>query len=181
MLMGIGVLFWQGRALGSRIKRLAILVLIGAVLAGVLSRIPTTMKRFEKLDSSIQAQEGRVRMAPVLWEMFLRSPIYGSGPDGYQLELTRRAMPYLLKEQRLVVAHNLALLLLVETGLMGLLLFGSGLLTGLASAWKARLKPCGSLPLALLVPLAIASVTVSDPSHHLVFWFAMAYALAGTA
>jgi O-antigen ligase len=182
LLMGIAVLFCQGRAFGSRTKRFAILVLIGAVLAGVISQIPTAMKRFEKLDSSnIQAQEGRVRMAPVLWEMFLRSPIYGSGPDGYQLELTRRAMPYLLKDQRLIAAHNLALLLLVETGIIGFLLFLSGLKAGLVSAWKARLKPCGSLPLALILPLAIAGFIVSDPSHHLVFWFAMAYALAGTA
>ena len=182
VLMGISVLFWQGQMFGSRTKRFAVLVLIGAVLAGVVWQIPTTMERFEKLEAPVnQAQEGRVRMAPVLVEMFLRSPIYGSGPDGYQLELTRRAMPHLLKEQRLVVAHNLALLLLVETGLVGFLLFGSGLMTCLVSAWKARLKPCGSLPLALIVPLTIASVTVSDPSHHLVFWFAAAYALAGTA
>jgi len=182
LLTGIAVLFWQGRAFGSKTKRFAILVLIGAVLAGVISQIPTAMKRFEKLESSkMEAQEGRIRMAPVLWEMFSRSPIYGSGPDGYQLELTRRAMPHVLKDQRTIVAHNLALLLLVETGLIGFLLFASGLMTGLVSAWKARLKSCGSLPLALIVPLIIAGLIVSDPSHHLVFWFAMAYALAGTA
>jgi O-antigen ligase len=182
LLMGIAVLLCQGRAFGSRTKRFAIVVLIGAVLAAVISQIPTVMQRFEKVNSSnIQQQEGRVRMAPVLWEMFLRSPIYGSGPDGYQLELTRRAMPYLLKDQRLIAAHNLALLLLVETGIIGFLLFASGLKAGLESAWKARFKPCGSLPLALILPLAIAGITVSNPSHDLVFWFAMAYALAGTS
>jgi len=90
-------------------------------------------------------------------------------------------MPYLLKDQRLVAAHNLALLLLVETGIIGFLLFAFGLKAGLLSAWKARLKPCGSLPLALILPLVIAGVTVSNPSHELVFWFALAYALAGRA
>jgi len=90
-------------------------------------------------------------------------------------------MPYLLKDQRTIVAHNLALKLLVETGILGFLLFAWGVKAGLVSAWKARLKPCGSLPLALIVPLAIAGVIVADPSHHLVFWLAMAYALAGTA
>jgi hypothetical protein len=182
LVMGIAVLFCQGSSFGSRTKRLAILVLIGAVLAGVIWQIPAAIKRFEKLDSSkIHEQEGRVRMIPVLWEMFLRSPIYGSGPDGYEFELTRRTMPYLLKDQRMIVSHNLALLLLVETGIIGLLLFSSGLKAGLVSAWRARLKPCGSLPLALILPLTIAAVTVSDPSHDLVFWFAMAYALAGAA
>jgi hypothetical protein len=182
LLMGIAVLFSQGRAFGSRIKRFAGLVLIGAVLAGVVSQIPTVMDRFEKLDASnIQEKEGRVRMIPVLWEMFLRSPVYGSGPGDYQLELTRRAMPYHLKDQTLITAHNLALKLLVETGIIGFLLFSFGLKAGLVSAWRARSKPCGSLPLALLVPLTIAGAIVSDPSHDLVFWFAMAYALAGAA
>jgi O-antigen ligase len=182
LLMGIAVLFWQGQAFGSRIKRLATVVLVGAVLAGVVTQIPTAMERFEKLEATrIQEQEGRVRMIPVLWEMFLRSPVYGSGPDDYQFELTRRAMPHLLREQRLVTAHNLALKLLVETGLMGFLLFAWGVKSGLMSAWKARCKPCGPLPLAFILPLAIAGIIVSDPSHLLVFWFAVAYALAGAS
>jgi O-antigen ligase len=182
LIMGIAVLFGQGRSFGSRMKRFACLALMGAVLAGVVWQIPTVMERFEKVNSSnIQQQEGRVRMAPVLWEMFLRSPIYGSGPDGYQFELTRRTMPYRFREQRMIAAHNLALLLLVETGIIGFLLFAAGLKASLVSAWKARLKPCGSLPLALLLPLVIAGALVSDPSHQLVFWFAMAYALAGAA
>jgi O-antigen ligase len=182
LAMGVAVLVCQGRALGSRTKRFATLVLIGAVLAGVTSQIPTVMERFEKLDSSkIDQQEARVRMLPVLWEMFLRSPIYGSGPDGYEFELTRRAMPYLLKDQKMIVAHNLALLLLVETGIIGFLLYSLGVKAALMSAWRARLKPCGSLPLALLLPLVIAGVSVADPSHHGVFWVAIAYGLAGTA
>jgi O-antigen ligase len=90
-------------------------------------------------------------------------------------------MPYMLKDQRLIAAHDLALLLLVETGLIGFLLFAWGVKAGLVSAWKARLKPCGPLPLALLLPLIIAGFIICDPSHLLVFWFAMAYALAGRA
>lgn len=182
LAMGVMVLLFQGRSFGSRTRRLASLVVIGAVLAGVVWQIPTVLKRFENVNSSnIHQQEGRVRMIPVLWEMFLRSPLYGSGPDGYQFELTRRAMPYLLKDQRLIAAHNLALLLLVETGIIGFLLFSRGIQETLRSAWRARLRFCGSLPLALVLPLVIAGLVLSDPSHHLVFWFATAYALAGAA
>jgi O-antigen ligase len=90
-------------------------------------------------------------------------------------------MPHLLRDQRLITSHNLALKMLVETGLIGFLFFAAGLKAGLVSAWRSRLKPCGSLPLALLLPLAIAGVIVADPSQLLVFWFAMAYALAGAA
>jgi O-antigen ligase len=181
LTMGIGLLFFQGRSFGSRSKRFLMLLLIGAVLGAVIWQIPTAMKRFEKLDASnINQQEARVRMIPVLWEIFWRSPIYGSGPDGYRFELTRRAMPNLIKQQTTIAAHNLALLLLVETGIIGFLLFASGLTPALVSAWRARLKPCGSLPLALILPLVIAGLITSDPSHHLVFWFSTAYALAGS-
>ena len=145
-----------------------------------MSQIPAVVQRFEKLEAArLGDQEGRARMIPVLWEIFLRSPIYGSGPDGYRFELTRRAMPHLLQEQRLVSSHNLPLKLLVETGLIGFLLFAWGVKAGLVSAWKARLKPCGPLPLALLLPLVIAGSIAAEPSYYLVFWLAMAYALAG--
>jgi O-antigen ligase len=180
VLMGIAVLFSQGQAFGSRIKRIAIVVLTGAVLVGVSSQIPAAVERFENLDvSRLADQEGRARMIPVLWEIFLRSPVYGSGPDDYLFELTRRAMPHLLQKQNLISSHNLALKLLVETGLIGFLLFASGVKASLVSAWKARLKPCGSLPLAFLLPLIIAGAIVAEPSYYLVFWLATAYALAG--
>jgi O-antigen ligase len=182
VLMGVAVLFAHGQAFGSRTKRLAILVLVGAVLAGVVSQVPAIVERFEKLEvSQLANQEGRARMIPVLWEIFLRSPIYGSGPDGYLFELTRRAMPHLLQEPILVSSHNLALKLLAETGLIGFVLFVAGLRAGLVSAWKARLKTCGSLPLALLLPLVIAGCISAEPSYYLVFWFALTYALAGQA
>jgi O-antigen ligase len=179
---GVLVLLFQSGSFGLRTKRFASLLPIGAVLTAIIWQIPTVMERFEKANlSNTYQQEGRVRMAPVLWEMFLRSPIYGSGPDRYQCELTRRAMPYLIKQQRTIAAHNLVLLLLVETGVIGFLLFSFGVGTALAAAWRARLSPCGSLPLALLLSLTVGGITVCDPSHHLVFWFALAYALAGAA
>jgi len=181
LAMGICVILFQGRSFGSPAKRLLNLLLVAAVIGAVIWQIPTVMKRFQMLESYVKEQEGRVRMMPVLWEIFLRSPIYGSGPADYQIELTRRAMPYLIKDQRTIVAHNLVLLLLVETGIIGLLLFACGVKAALVAAWRARLKPCGSLPLALILPLAIAGTSLSDPSHHMIFWFAMAYALAGTA
>src|SRR5438034_10158229 len=107
------------------------------------------MDRFKELDTQhIGEHNPRARMAPVLWEIFLRSPIYGTGPDQYQFELTRRAMPYLIQEQRTISSHNLALLLLVETGLLGFLLFSLGLKEALAAGWRARGQFYWSLPLA---------------------------------
>ncbi|MDE3066480.1 MAG: O-antigen ligase family protein [Verrucomicrobiota bacterium] len=184
LILAIGVLvllFW-GRTLGSKAKRVAALLALGAVLAVVLWQIPTVMERFDEINPQNVGQHNpRARMAPVLWEMFLRSPLYGLGPDSYQWELTRKAMPYLINENKLIASHNLALLLLVETGVVGFLIFSIGLGTALVAAWRARLKPCGPMPLALLLPFVVASATVANPIQHPVLWVAMGYALAGAA
>jgi len=180
--VGLFVLLFQVEAFTSRPKRYAALIVIGAGLAGVLWQVPTVMDRFKELDTQhIGEHNPRARMAPVLWEIFLRSPIYGSGPDQYQFELTRRAMPYLVRDQRTIAAHNLALLLLVETGMIGFLIFSTGLWKSLAAAWKVRHKACGLLPLALLLPFVVSAFVLSNPATDHVFWFAVAYALAGAA
>lgn len=184
VLVAIGavVLLFQARSFSSRWKRYGAMALIGAVLVGILSLQPTVLERFRDLDPKNPGQQNpRARMAPVLWEIFLRSPVYGSGPDQYQFELTRRAMPYLIRDQRTIAAHNLALLLLVETGAIGFLTFFGGLWKALTAAWRARFNYCGYLPLALLLPLLVAGLVLSNPAPHQVFWFAVAYALAGAA
>jgi O-antigen ligase len=178
LLMGIGILVFQGSSFGSRTKRFGALLLIGAVLAGITWQIPTVMKRFERLHTSSR-QESRVRMMSVLADIFSRSPLYGSGPAGYESELLWRAMPHRGKYQSTTNAHNLFWKLLVETGVIGFLLFAAGVKPSVVGAWKARLSPLGSLPLALILPQVIAGIAFMDPSHHLVFWLAVAYGLAG--
>jgi O-antigen ligase len=117
-------------------------------------------------------------MIPVLWEIFLRSPITGTGPDRYQYELTRRAMPYMTEKQQTINSHNLALLLLVETGVIGFVVFSIGLGKVLLSAWRGRNGQLGLLPLAWLLPMSIGGLTVCCPIFAPVFWLAIAYSLA---
>jgi len=177
--IGVLVLLFESKALSSKAWRLASFLLIASVLAGVIWQVPTVLRRFEKAASAnVQRQEARVRMIPVLWEMFLRSPLYGSGPDNYQKELTRRTMPYLIRQHRTITAHNLVLLLLVETGVIGFLVFAIGLGKAVTSAWRARSTMSGFLPLALLGPYIISATLFSNPLGSEIFWFVIAYALA---
>jgi len=179
---GILILLPQTRAFIPRIKRYLAFLLLAVVFAGVMSQIPTVMKRFAPVASSnATREEPRGRMIPVLWEIFLRSPIYGSGPDQYQYELTRRALPYLAEKQQTVPSHNLALLLLVETGIIGFALFAIGLGKALVSAWRARSGQIGLLPLAWLLPLTLSALTISSQIFEPAFWLVLAYALAGPA
>jgi O-antigen ligase len=176
---GLWVLLVLGKALGTKWSRVAMTATLGVVVIVILWKNPTVLERFNEINTqNIGEQNPRARMAPVLWEMFLRSPVYGLGPDSYQWELTRRAMPYLIDQGKLIASHNLVLLLLVETGIIGFLVFSLGLSTAVTAAWKARLGRYGSVPLALLLPLVLGGITVCNPSHYLVFWFAIAFALA---
>ena len=182
VVMGIAALLFQAKSFTSRAARYSALILVGSILAGILLLVPTVMDRFKDIDPHNPGQENpRARMAPVLWEIFLRSPVFGSGPDQYQVELTRRTMPYLIRDQRTIAAHNLVLLLLVETGIVGFLVFSAGLWTALVAAWKARRHTCGYLPLALLLPFCCAGLVLNDPTSNHAFWFVVAYALAGAA
>ena len=182
VVTGLVVLLLQPSSIASKARRFSTLLVIGAVLTGVVWQVPTVMERFQDLDPhNIGRLNPRARMAPVLWEIFLRSPVYGTGPDRYEFELTRRAMPYLVRDQKTIAAHNLLLLLLVETGIIGFLIFGAGLWSVLVAAWRARLNSGSLLCLALLLPFLISGISVNNPSHYGVFWFAVAYALAGGA
>ena len=178
--VGVLILLPQTRAFVGRTKRYLALLLLAVVFAGVMSQIPTVLKRFAPVASSnATREEPRGRMAVVLWEVFLRSPIYGSGPDRYQYELTRRALPYLAEKQQTVPSHNLALLLLVETGIIGFALFALGLAKALVSAWRARSGQIGLLPLAWLLTLTLSALTISSQIFEPGFWLVLTYALAG--
>jgi O-antigen ligase len=179
--LGVLILLPQTRAFAPRIKRYVALLLLAVIFAGVMHQIPTVVNRFKPVSASTAEDEPRRRMAPVLWEIFLRSPVYGSGPDRYQYELTRRALPYQAEKQYTVPSHNLALLLLVETGILGCALFAVGLGKALAAAWRARGGPLGLLPLAWLLPVTLAGLTVASELFEPIFWFVIAYALAGPA
>jgi O-antigen ligase len=180
--LGVIVLLFQAESIASKANRFSAVILLGLVLAGVVWQVPTVMQRFQDLDAhNIGRLNPRARMAPVLWEIFMRSPIYGSGPDQYEMELTRRAMPYLIRDGKTIVAHNLVLLLLVETGVVGFLIFAAGLWRVSVAAWRARFNSGGLLPLALFLPFLISGMLVNNPSHYGIFWLAVAYALAGTA
>jgi hypothetical protein len=177
-VLGILILLPQTRAFVPRVKRYLVILLLATVFAGVLSQIPTVLKRFQTASSGPATDESRVRMIPVLWEIFLRSPITGTGPDRYQYELTRRAMPYLAEKQQTISCHHLVLLLLVETGLIGFTVFFVGLGKALVSAWRARHGPFGLLPMAWLLPMTLGGLAISSNIFSPVFWIAIAYALA---
>ena len=180
---GLLVMVFQPTAFDPRVKRYLTLALMGVVLAGVAYQVPTVASRFQAMTTlrsdKAAMGEARARMYPVLWEMFLRSPLYGGGPGVYRDELTRKAMPHWIKKGEMVTSHNLLLRLLVETGLVGFVIFMAGIVIAVRAAWRARAGSCGLAPLAMLLPLVTVGSVFNDPTANPAYWFAIAYALAG--
>jgi hypothetical protein len=176
---GMMILALPCPALIATSKRVALVLGGGLIFGFILSQTPVAIQRFKKLqDPSENATEARARMLPVMWDIGKRTPVFGSGPARYQRELTRRAMPYLIRERMNISAHNLLMALFLETGIIGVVVFGWGLILTLIAAWRARRCSLGIVPFAMLLPLFLLACTSNGATGNPVFWFAITYCLA---
>ena len=170
-----GILAW-GLLFGSRWQYSRYTVLLVAVVSiGIILSIiyssDTAMTRWDKtLETGDMA--GRDKIYPASWQMFLEGPLIGWGPVNYGYELGSRTGTLYRG------AHNLYLYVLIETGLAGAIPFFGALWLCWKSAWHNRQGPYGVSPLALLVVVLIANLSVECLDRKLV-WVVLAYALAG--
>ena len=109
--------------------------------------------------------------------MFVERPGLGWQPLMSGHELGRRV--YHLSHSGGRDAHNLFLHLLLEGGIVGALPFLVGLWLCGQSAWKARSKPLGLLPLALFCAVLASSMAHTDLRRK-PFWLVLALASAAT-
>jgi O-antigen ligase len=114
---------------------------------------------------------GRDQIYPAAIGMIAERPIFGWQPilNWYELGL-RLGVP-----QR--DAHSLFLHLLLEVGMVGAMPFLIGLWLCTRSAWKARMGPLGSLPLALMLAALTSNLTDTFIARKPV-WLAFALTLA---
>jgi hypothetical protein len=160
-------------------RRRSLLLLVVLVVGIAIARNPVVVHRLEGGLASTGKLELRARMYPILWEMYQRSPVYGSGPDGYMFEMTKRVRPTFARRGMWLPAHNLILLMLVETGALGLAIFLYGIAAALKAAWRARTTQWELVPLALLVSVMVFSTFTGAPHYRKAFWLVVTYALAG--
>ena len=133
---------------------MAVLLVIGGAW-GVFTADSVFGERSERVVTSGLASEDRARMAPVLMDQFLRSPIYGLGPENYRVELGERS--HTGEPGVGIVAHNQLFMFAVEMGLFGLIPFLAICLLLLLHAWRVRVEDDGGLPLALALPCVLTA------------------------
>jgi O-Antigen ligase/Tetratricopeptide repeat len=109
----------------------------------------------------------------VAWELFEEEPVRGIGMENFQVEYLRRGS----SEERPQFPHSLELGVLSQTGLIGALLLGGGLVMALVAAWRVRSSPRGHRAVAG----AAVGIAVYWLLHATVDWFWEFAALTGTA
>lgn len=136
-------------------KRLALLLL---VVVGVVGAFANQMlgRNADDLDAST---ESRMNYYVTGLYMALNSPIWGQGFGRYPYEFERFS-PLILHEWGLRTAHSSWILVLAETGIVGLLLFGFVHLHIVRACWVAR----DQVP-AFLLSFVGYSITIVFLSH----------------
>lgn len=117
---------------------------------------------------------GRDKIHALAWMMVYEKPVLGWGPVYNTVELGSR----LGRTTR--DPHSLYLTVLTETGLLGSILFFSGLGLLVRASWKARVQIEGALPMAMLSCLLLFNAAGSGHNRKL-FWVILAYVLASAS
>ena len=166
------VFFLNGKTIGAKLK-FGALVLASLVLLVVASyQIDAVRVRWEQAFYE-ESLGGRERIFPAAVDMILDSPAIGWGPIVHLWELgPRLGLP--MRDE-----HNSYLYLLAEVGIVGALPFFIGLWLCLRSAWRARRRLAGFVPLLMLMFILLLSVK-GTLHHRKYYWLVLAYALAAS-
>lgn len=140
-----------------RSKRLTIFfAFIGmAVMIYLVSHDSTASSRWQETFSEGQTS-GRTIIYRAAIQMISEKPLFGWSPEAYYYELGKRTRGWGKRD-----AHNLFLHLLLEGGLVGAFPFFVGIFFCIKDAWKGRQSYLGSLPLAVLLTIITANLTVN--------------------
>lgn len=145
----------------------ALLMLLGAgLVAGVYFR---EMKRDRHLSADEAARSVQLRplLAVAAWRMFQERPIFGFGLAQYDRAklayLEDPTAPSPLRQARPYTQHNVFLSLLVETGVIGLGLFGCFLAASVGVFRRNWGNP--ARPMSLLALVAVVAYVVNGLFH----------------
>jgi O-antigen ligase len=170
LVLALFALIIKPHALRANLKAAFVVLMAVTVLSFAAYQFELVRGRWERTFQEGDTA-GREEIFATAWEMFLQSPLIGWGPDNHLSELGSR-LGGVRRDP-----HNLYLWILNETGLLGAILFFSGLWLCWRSAWKARRTTQGVVPLAMLVYLLLANLTGTGHLNKF-FWLMLAYTVA---
>ena len=175
LVCGLMMMIMEGKTFRAKIRSGLVVFSILGIFLGLgafSSNLGSVFDRF-----SAHSRELRDELYTEAWAMFLESPMQGAGPVRYAYQLSDRTgfTQRNAEGRQEIPAHNLALAVLAETGLIGFTPYFLGLISCTAAAWKYRRSHRMALPLALLFAVLVYNVTHTWDAHKL-HWIVLALA-----
>ncbi|WP_447979321.1 O-antigen ligase family protein [Candidatus Nitrospira bockiana] len=173
--LGLGLLVFliTPTMVTKNLKTTAIIVLVVAVIVSAILSSEFIFRRWERtiVDGDTAGRDRILRQSII---MFLEKPLVGWGPVAHNYELGSR-LGLSMRD-----THNLYFHVLHETGIVGGLVFFTGLYLCVRGAWRARAGPRGRLPLAIMCFLLLVNAKGTYQFHKLA-WFLLAYGLSSAS
>jgi O-antigen ligase len=147
MGMGLATLVMLALTLRGRWRPLMISYMIVAALMVAFSKRESLVAFKREKEASITAESTYMRasFAYVSWQMFKERPLFGYGFNQFPIHsknyLSDRSTDLKLEAIRGYIHHNTFLSILVDTGLVGLLLFATVIVGCIWCAWKLWRDP----------------------------------------
>lgn len=117
----------------------------------------------------------RFSLSQAALDITLKNPLFGIGPTNFIRELSKLNLFSISQTRLLQPVHNMFLIFLVETGIVGLLLFAAVLF---AVASRATEKTKQALLLLLLCFGSIDHFFITIHQGQLLFWLTLGYIIA---
>jgi O-antigen ligase len=172
-VIGISLFSFATGGLKRKIAAALLALVAGGVVVVLVATNQTAAGRWARFFE--QGDSLRADIYGTAMKMISERPVFGWGRTTGFEELGSR-----LGLGGRIDAHSFLLYLLIEVGLLGTLLFLTGLGLCVWAAWKARAGPLGMLPATLLIALLVMMMTHTGLIAK-ELWLFLALALAAAA
>lgn len=134
MILPVTVLLLQRQSRPQKSYRLVILVSSIGLFLALFGRL--LVVRVTSLRPTMASFYMRVSLISESFRLFLNKPLFGVGLGNATLEIYRHASPSVPLPHLKTPVHNIVLLWLAETGLVGIILYGLLLVSVVAPMWR---------------------------------------------
>jgi O-antigen ligase len=164
----------------------AMLIIILLLCIGIIAFIPHSRESALSDSKSADVSTGRIELWKIAYEHILDHPILGNGLGSFKSIVTAQEISG-LPDKGVGDWHNQYIQLYMESGLVGIGLFGSLLFQSLRSFFSLRLNTNsndkrligwgGIYLIAGIMILSCFEVFLSSPSSNIVFWCVLGYGI----
>lgn len=176
LISAVGLVYFLGsknrRQIRVLLVILATIILIWVFADNVLSILRSIIPSIEQGTDTVGIRYGLWLAG---WRMWLEHPVLGVGIGQYSNQLIYYGRDLLSADHLQLIAHNMYIQILAETGLVGFVLFIAMFLPSLRSLWSTihsddnRISSLAKIWLIVLILMLVGGITKSDHYDKLIW------------